>query len=813
MNEDLPLTPEEEAELAQREALEQEQALSPEEEAELQQRESGAQLNAYNPSTLERVAGYIKDQFTGKEGFVTTEIDPVTGQPTPVGHGQEKNPAYYAGNALQIGGGIAGSLGGAALGMAARNPRAAVLGSSVFGSAGNELGKEAAVRMGLYPENIATPRSSTELVKDIGTGGAIDLATSGLIGGGMKLGGAMAGRAAQALDINSSRLASFIDKDRQTLRMLTNNVQDFERNKGQDLLRAYRNVEEEIWEGVPVEARVLSASEGGKPRMFPALVAKADAAADTRWGPTVGVVVEQADGTITPESIGLKKWYEAQGSEKLPAEMNRALNSVYGSIKKMIAGESLPPDMAREYAYILDAADSAEDQIRKASVSGAYSTVSERSQVQALELLSQKEAYENLINQQPLSARSVHNIRRNLGALSRFDKAQLSNLEESGKAGYYRDAYGVFKDALNSAIESSQAPAFQINGALIPRQQALEIFKEANQKYSDLQKVIPLLEKRSYQEAIEGPFFREGAFGSQERMPQLPWYKRIPVVSQALSADAMAASDLSNVPTVRAQYSRGAVDFPLLRGWSQFSRMGANRAVNTRDVLRGGADVFNSPAGPLISQMARTEAQTGAVSGMLAHSPVAQATGIFLPRDASAQESSGYLATKFGQSLMRQGVPMDVAIGESLSLKAQLEDKTVSAPQKNELLKMLSKQVPDAFEGNPDMLTSVWDGKFNDPFEQSYHIQNGLKTGDLTREADIVGGALAGRYVPIAKTESVLPIGIETEAPLDLEYIDESFQMPEYTSPEFSLSAGSSPDEDLVAKLKKLSAGTDLEQY
>lgn len=200
----------------------------------------------------------------------------------------------------------------------------------------------------------------------------------------------------------------------------------------------------------------------------------------------------------------------------------------------------------------------------------------------------------------------------------------------------------------------------------------------------------------------------------------------------------------------------------------------------------------------------------------LANVVVNQAMATELPRDTKRPVSIEIAAPRIAKVLTEAGIPPEQSWQMSLDIGSRLASENPKA--RDEAAMELSAIAPSAYEKHPLGYNSIFNGRFNDPMEQSHYLNTSLQTAsDLREEADRVGAALNGRVTgqQISTEEQLSSTTSDALAlpSIDLEYIDQSFQMPEYSTPQFSLSADSSPDEDLVGRLKRLSAGTDLEQY
>ena len=208
-------------------------------------------------------------------------------------------------------------------------------------------------------------------------------------------------------------------------------------------------------------------------------------------------------------------------------------------------------------------------------------------------------------------------------------------------------------------------------------------------------------------------------------------------------------------------------------------------------------EVANAYAGRVISDLALDDVMATPIERRTDRSMSIEVTG---PRIA--------------KSLMEQGAPIELALQEGMRLAQGLASDS-PIERENSMLE-LSQFGPSSLEKSE--YRSVINGKFHDPMEQSHYISRSLRSAkSLKDEADAMEAGLSGRIKEELTPQSarIQPptIGAQSLPSIDLEYIDQSFQMPEYSTPQFSLSADSSPDEDLVGRLKRLSAGTDLEQY
>jgi hypothetical protein len=803
------LTPEEEAELAALEAQAGVQDdLTPEEEAELRYYEAQQPtMSAARPSPLQDVTGFLQDKLglQGREVMVTSETDPVTGRSRAVGHGERPGMARTAANAMELAGGAVGGTLGAIGGEVTGGPPGAFLGATAMGAVGAQGMREVATRFGLRPDNVAS-RSIGEVTNaaavDFGVGLTLPLAAKGTAA----LAERSAGATARFADVKSAGLGAFLDKKRQTVRMLTDNPMDARRTGTETIYNAFKNVEAEVMNGVPLEPGVIPLREGGvglpervgQARIFPKMLENTQRAAQQKWGPIVGGLVNQSDGAITVRELGIGDWFTNEAGSSLTAESTRAINSVHSSVKKMIAQGALSPEDHAIYSRAIDTAEAAKESLAQAKMSPG--SVSDAALIQAYDAIDAVQKYDSMLADAPLSAQSIQAIKESVGDMSRFDSAQLSNLAEAAKPGYYRDVYGLLKEGLNKAISNSSVEAFQTPGGVIPKQQAIELFKKANEQYSSLKTIEKLLISRAEAEKFEGPYFKSAPFGAAEGFPvesvKAPWYKRFPGVGAALSADVRAAMPMSNTPAVRAQYVGGAVNFPFLRGANYVQQMSANMAVRSRDLARGVGNLASSPVAPILTQ---------------ALGPVYNE---FVPRDASALSSPNDVSMAYARELAKVA-PSDIVIQESIGLRQLLEDRSVSPADKEMVVRQLALQHPGMFaKSSKENYTSIWNGKFADPREASMHTNMALSSGDLTTEARVLEKTLAGKYEPFEAPDyqaGPIPQEAPMSPSIDMENIEGAFSMPSYQGP---VSATSNPeDEDPVARMNRLAAGTDRQAY
>jgi hypothetical protein len=193
---------------------------------------------------------------------------------------------------------------------------------------------------------------------------------------------------------------------------------------------------------------------------------------------------------------------------------------------------------------------------------------------------------------------------------------------------------------------------------------------------------------------------------------------------------------------------------------------------------------------------------TQAISAYAVNTPI--------PRQSNADIAPELAASRVAAAMAEAGLPPEIAIQEGIRVTNGLRSRSPIA-RKNALLE-ISKITPDALEETGEGYSSVIDGKFNDPLEQSHYLKKvTFGSGDLAEEAKLVGQALSGSYYEEEKPTATPYQPMQYQAPIDMENIEGAFSMPSYQGP---VSATSNPEEeDPVARMNRLAVGSDRQAY
>lgn len=238
-----------------------------------------------------------------------------------------------------------------------------------------------------------------------------------------------------------------------------------------------------------------------------------------------------------------------------------------------------------------------------------------------------------------------------------------------------------------------------------------------------------------------------------------------------------------------------------------FAAFAANAATKTPGFRRASANMAISLAqGGLPIQLANAYAGPRLIEAM-----VTSAAASPLPRDSDRPFSVEMSGPRIVSSLIDAGLPPDIAMQEGVRIAEDLN--SASSVKRDMALKELAMMVPAAL-GEHESGLNVVNGRFLLPEEQSFYIRDRLqKSKSLEDEANSVGAAISGRY-PTASQDNRLP---ETQkelplsTPIDMENIEGAFSMPSYQTS--AVQPSNPEEEDPVARMNRLAAGTDRQAY
>jgi hypothetical protein len=238
-----------------------------------------------------------------------------------------------------------------------------------------------------------------------------------------------------------------------------------------------------------------------------------------------------------------------------------------------------------------------------------------------------------------------------------------------------------------------------------------------------------------------------------------------------------------------------------------FAAFAANAATKTPGFRRASANMAISLAqGGLPIQLANAYAGPRLIEAM-----VTSAAASPLPRDSDRPFSVEMSGPRIVGSLIDAGLPPEMAMQEGVRIAEDL--KSASSVKRDRALKELAIMVPTALDEHESGLNVV-NGRFLLPEEQSFYIQDRLsKNLSLADEASTVGAAISGRYPTASQGSKLLETQKQSSqsSPIDMENIEGAFSMPSYQGP---VSQPSNPEEeDLVARMDRLAAGTDRQAY